>query len=67
MWNSTAEKLVGKFFPAAVTFALAAMFLPGSTVVGSAAIGAAAAAVGALFEAALAAYNSEEWKWKERL
>lgn len=67
MWNTTAEKFVGKFIPAAITFALASMFLPGSTVVGSAAIGAAAATVGALFEAALAAYNSGEWKWKERL
>lgn len=66
MLNTAAEKFAGKFLPAAVTFALASMFLPGSTVAGSAAIGAAAAAAGALFEAALAAYNSEEWKWKER-
>lgn len=65
MWNTTADKSVAKILPAVVTFALATLVLPGSTVVVSAAIGAAAAAVVALFEAGLAAYNSEEWKWKE--
>lgn len=66
MWNTTADKLVGKLLPAVLIFALAVKFLPGSTAVGSAAVGAAATAVVAMFEAGLAAYNSGEWKWKER-
>lgn len=65
MWVTATEKFVGKFLPAAVAFGLAAMFLPGSTVVGSAAVATAAAAVGALCEAAIAAHNSKEWKWKD--
>jgi hypothetical protein len=34
MRNTSAEKFVGKFLLAAVTFALAMMFLHGSTVIG---------------------------------
>lgn len=57
------EKFIGKFFPAAIAFALAAMFLSGTTAVASAAIGAVAAGVGALVEAAIAAGHAGEWTW----
>lgn len=60
-----ADKFLAKFLPAATTFALAAMFLPGTTAVSSAAIGAVAACGGALFEATLAAISSGDWKWKD--
>lgn len=65
LWTTIGEKFAGKFLPAAATFALATMFLPGTTVVSSAAIGAVAAGVGALVEAAIAARNSGDWKWRD--
>lgn len=65
MWETMAEKFAAKFVPAAVAFALAAKFLQGTTAFQSAAIGAAAACIGALFEAGVAARNSEDWKWKD--
>lgn len=63
LWAIAVEKFIGKFFPAAIAFALAAMFLSGTTAVASAAIGAVAAGVGALVEAAIAAGHAGEWTW----
>jgi hypothetical protein len=59
------EKFVAKFFPAAISFGLAAMLLPGTTAVTSAAIGATAACIGALVEALISASSAGEWKWKD--
>lgn len=64
-WENASEKFVGKFVPAALTFALAGMFLPGTTAFQSAMIGAIAACLGALVEAMVVAINAEEWKWKD--
>lgn len=65
LWTIAAEKFVGKFLPAAVAFILAAMYLPGTTAVMSAAIGAVAASVGVLFEVAIVASNTGAWKWRD--
>lgn len=60
-----AEKFLTKLLPAATTFALAAMFIQGATIVVSSAIGVAAACVGAFFEVWMAIRSSSEWKWKD--
>lgn len=63
--SNASEKFVGKFVPAAVTFALASMFLSGTPALTSALVGAVAACIGAVVEAVVAAVNADEWKWKD--
>ncbi|MGZ8901638.1 MAG: hypothetical protein ACXW3Z_16220 [Limisphaerales bacterium] len=65
IWSAVSEKFVSKIVPSAVTFALASYFFAQEDAKISAAIGFGAAIVGVLFEAALAANASSEWKWKE--
>lgn len=64
LWRSVAGKFVGRFRPAAVAFGLAASYLTGTTIVDATAIGAAAAAFGAVIEAIINAANSRSWAWK---
>lgn len=65
IWTALSEKFVTKIVPSTITFALASYFMAQKDAKISAAIGLGAAAAGVLFEAAMVARTSSEWKWKE--
>lgn len=65
VYEVSGEKFFAKFLPAAITFALAASFLPGTSIFQSAFIGSIAAFMGAIIEVLISASLAKEWKWTD--
>lgn len=65
VYEAIGEKFLAKFLPAAITFGLAASFLPGTSIFQSAQIGCLAAFLGASIEALISASLAKEWKWTD--
>ena len=63
-WEALRDRFLGKFLPSVVTVGAASFFMAGTSALISAQIGAVAALVGALVDAAMMALAAGDWKWK---